>query len=59
MTIYHELLLLLLLLLLCFKLFEITLSARRHYLVVLLSLTMFLTVENIVLPFWKLLAYAC
>ena len=41
-----------------FKLLEITLSARRHYLDVL-SLTMFLTVENIVLPFWKLLAFAC
>ena len=52
MTIYHGLLLL------CFKLLEITLSARRHYLDVF-SLTMFLTVESIVLPFWKLLAYAC
>ena len=39
------------------KLIEITLSAGRHYLDVL-SLTMFLTAENIVLLFWELLAYA-
>jgi hypothetical protein len=51
------LLLLLLLLLLCFKFLEISLSARRHYLDALSS-TMFLTVRNIVLPFWKLLEFA-